>query len=645
MHPSPLREVRVEIAETLALVFQCPLGTGVVPEDWKIVQKSSVGLNPATTAIEESGPNLNDDEEGDSGIRSDDCNDTVMMRKEMEYASMQIIAELEELETQLEIEKACRQNAEGFTVKGDSGICSDDCNDTVMMRKEMEYASMQIIAELEELETQLEIEKACRQNAEGFAVKLTKENQKLQRLSLALQPVWDTLPSDITHLALQDKESPDPTAEPAFCYQLQVKEFQERISHLLEEKRQLAIKVQEMESRLMELMEQVEKEHAEKMDLQKALERQNKNLQRFNTVSSMVTHEYEELRQHLELEQDLRHVAENYAHQMRVQKQEANRQSMILLENVTPSTQLLKALEEVANATKILEEERIQHEQQVKELQEQIEGSDAKKEIDRLQVLLQLAEDEKEEMGTKLQEAETRNTELETKVKNLQEKLTAAEEPVDPEAVTPSLPPPPPPPPLPPPPPTVPVNPLAQLLQRRQNQKGKANNNDSADLNELKLKAVDEMMERIKSGVVLKPMRRKLELLDPKSSIGRNKGSAVHELKGILNTMTNRKVQQYSWKSEKKQSELEGILQRRRKVTDITAGPGKKDTENPAVPHREEWEAANPGLPRASNSNQSMGLKRGRWMQQSRRTSEITALNRRKSQGTGNPEIQPLPGE
>ncbi|XP_078418095.1 shootin-1 isoform X2 [Cetorhinus maximus] len=602
---------------------------------WSLEGRSSHPLS----AIDESGPNLNDDEEDDSGVHSDDCNETVMMRKEMQYASMQIIAELEELETQLEIEKACRQNAEVFAVKDDSGVHSDDCNETVTMRKEMEHASMQIIAELEELETQLEIEKACRQNAEVFAVKLTKENQKLQRLSLALQPVWDMLPSDITHLVLEDKESPDPTAEPAFCYQLQVKEFQERISHLLEEKRQLAIKVQEMESRLVELMEQVEEEHAEKMDLQKALERQNKNLQRFNTVSSMVTREYEELKQHLELEQDLRHVAENYAHQMRVQKQEANRQSMILLENVTPSTQLLKAMEEVANATKILEEERIQHEQEVKELQEQIEGSDAKKEIDRLQVLLQLAEDEKEEMGTKLQEAEARNTELETKVKDLQEKLTAAEEePVNPEAVTPSPPPPPPPPPLPPPLPTAPLNPLAQLLQRRQNQKEKANNNDSADLNELKLKAVDEMMERIKNGVVLKPTKRKLELLDPKSSIGGNEGSAVHELKGILDTMTNRKIRQYSWKSEKKQSELEGILLRRRKVTDMTAGPGKKDTGHPAaVPHREE--AANPGLPRASNSNQWMGLRRGSWMQQSRRTSVITALNRRKSQGTGNPEI------
>ncbi|XP_048450763.1 shootin-1-like, partial [Rhincodon typus] len=100
------------------------------------------------------------------------------------------------------------------------------------------------------------------------------------------------------------------------------------------------------------------------MGLQEALEKQNKSLQRFSEVSSLVTREYEDLRQHLQLEQDLRKQAESYAHQMRVKKQEASRQSIILLENTSPSIQLLKALEEVANVTKALEEEKFKHLQQ-----------------------------------------------------------------------------------------------------------------------------------------------------------------------------------------------------------------------------------------------------------------------------------------
>ncbi|GCC40188.1 hypothetical protein chiPu_0024111, partial [Chiloscyllium punctatum] len=86
----------------------------------------------------------------------------------------------------------------------------------------------------------------------------------------------------------------------------------------------------------------------------------------------------------------------------------------------------------------------------VQQLQKQIEESNSKQEIDRLQVLLQLMEDEKEEMGMKLMEAERRNAELESQVKELQEKLTTAEGEVKEDPMGHPLPPPPPPPPPPP---------------------------------------------------------------------------------------------------------------------------------------------------------------------------------------------------
>ncbi|XP_038648931.1 shootin-1 [Scyliorhinus canicula] len=161
----------------------------------------------------------------------------------------------------------------------------------------------------------------------------------------------------------------------------------------------------------------------------------------------------------------------------------------------------------------------------------------------------------------------------------------------------------------------------------------------------MKVKAIDEMMDRIKNGVVLKSTQRKTELLNPNASSSGNEGSAVNELKGLLDTMSNRKVRQYSWKKEKKQSELDTILLRRRKVTDTAAGPGKKGTEKPAITQKEEGESVKPALPRASNSNQWEGLKRGRWMQQSRRTSHITALNRRQSQGTVKEAIETPPNQ
>ncbi|XP_059507639.1 shootin-1-like isoform X3 [Stegostoma tigrinum] len=518
----------------------------------------------------------------------------------------------------------------------ENGTLPLEMDETEMVRKELRQTTMDIITQLEELETQLEIEKACHENAEVFAVKLTKENQKLQHLSLALQPVWDHLPTDITQLGLNYEETCDPITEPSSQELLQLQEFQETISHLMEEKKQLANKVQQLESQLVALTQQVRKEQSEKMGLQEALEKQNKSLQRFSEVSSLVTREYEDLRQHLQLEQDLRKQAESYAHQMRVKKQEATRQSIILLENTSPSMPLLKALEEVANVTKALEEEKFKHQQQVNELQKQIEESNSKQETERLQMLLCLAEDEKEEMATKLKEAERRSTELESQVKDLQEKLTSAEGSVMEEAMRhPVPPPPPPPPPLPPPlPRESPANPLAELLKRRQkNPTGDGpNTQDSVSLNDLKVKAVNEMMERIKTGVILKPTKRKMELLDPKPSAGGNEGSAVHELKGMLDSMTNRKIRQSSWKSEKKQSELETILLRRRRVTDTKTISGEEDTENPAAPPAGQCESKNPALTSASSRISLKGLKRAMCVQQSRRTSEITALNRRSSE-------------
>lgn len=55
-----------------------------------------------------------------------------------------------------------------------------------------------------------------------------------------------------------------------------------------------------------------------------------------------------------------------FSAQMLVKQKEANRQSMILLQNAEPSVQLLKALEDVSTITKTLEEERLQHQQKVK---------------------------------------------------------------------------------------------------------------------------------------------------------------------------------------------------------------------------------------------------------------------------------------
>ncbi|XP_007906774.2 shootin-1 [Callorhinchus milii] len=451
--------------------------------------------------------------------------------------------------------------------------------------EDMEKVSRQIIQEMSELEMQLEIEKTCRVNAEVFAVKVNKENKKLVRLSRALQPMWDSLPDDITKLGAEDKETPNPTCNPEYQYQLQVKDLQERITLLLEERRELSSSLETLQARFTQLTEEVARERTEKIALQKVQERQSKALKRINTVSVLVTQDYQELQQQLDLEQELRQQAETYAHQMLVRQREASRQSVILLQNVLPSEQLLTALEEVASLNRCLEQERHQHQQLVQELKHRLEGSQAESEVARLTLALSIADEQKEDVESRLAVAETKSLELETEVQTLRMKLEAADNTTHEEqqeggvspgfwANIPIV-------------QTQPRNrgdsvlmPLAELLRRRKQERKEAGpENKTTTLDSLKTMAVDEMMERIKNGVSLKPTKCHTELPSPRAE------SPVTELKGILEGM---RTKRRSWKSRlgsgHKHNELQNILLRRRRVMDVPSQqpPDDLPENNPA---------------------------------------------------------------
>ncbi|XP_031653733.1 shootin-1 isoform X3 [Oncorhynchus kisutch] len=235
--------------------------------------------------------------------------------------------------------------------------------------KHIKRVSQMVIEEVSVLQTQLEIEKSCRENAEALATKLNSENRKLKYLSLSSRPCLDEmLPSITDCMPLEEEtDTQDTSPDPYSLYQQQGKELQETVSTLLEEKKRLSCQLQEQQRQIEELTALAEKEQAEMKELHKTIEQQGKTIKRFNRVSVMATTEYEEMKEQLDLEQSLRVKAETYAHEMLVKQKEANRQSMILLQNADPSLQLIKALEDVANVTKTLEQERLLHHQKVGE--------------------------------------------------------------------------------------------------------------------------------------------------------------------------------------------------------------------------------------------------------------------------------------
>uniref|UniRef100_A0A672UIF9 Shootin-1-like n=2 Tax=Strigops habroptila TaxID=2489341 RepID=A0A672UIF9_STRHB len=269
--------------------------------------------------------------------------------------------------------------------------------------------------------------------------------------------------------------------------------------------------------------------------------------------------------QQLELEQDLRLHAEAFAHEMLVQKKEASRQSTILLQGAGPSAQLLAALQDVARLTRALEEAKQEQHQRVQELEEQLGKRPEPEELDEARAALAVAEEEKLRLRTRLQEAEQRLRELQEEVGLLQEKL-AQDPPL--QSRPPEVAAPPPPPPLPPPAPAVPVDPLLAIRQR----KGLVNRQCcKPEAEDAKARAVQEMMERIKNGVVLRPTKERDPLGQGASVAGSKRRSAALELQSILGAMRRASrragARQSSLKGRDRQ--LEAILQRRRRALDV----------------------------------------------------------------------------
>uniref|UniRef100_A0A8C0GR72 Shootin-1 n=1 Tax=Chelonoidis abingdonii TaxID=106734 RepID=A0A8C0GR72_CHEAB len=404
--------------------------------------------------------------------------------------------------------------------------------------------SHMVIEEVNCMQNHLEIEKTCRESAEALASKLNKENKTLKRISMLYMAKLG--PDIITEeINIDDDDSSTETegssgsCNSVYCQQ-QMKELRDQIISVQEQKKTLAIELENLRRKLVEVIEEVNKVKEEKAVLTAEVHEQRKLLEKCNRVSVLAVEEYEELQENFELEKNLRKKAESFAQEMYIEQNKLKRQSHLLLQNSAPDQQLMKALDENAKLTQTLEEERHQHHQKVKELEEKLENEALHKEISCLQQQLGLLEEDKKQLELQWQNSEEKVKNLKHSVDELQKRIHRSENP--------ALPPPPPPPPLPPPPP----NPIRQ--------------------------AVEEMMDRIKKGVHLRPVnqssRSKTKLEEPKAS-----DSAVKELKGILETLnkstSSRSLKSLETDTDSNETELERIL-RRRKVT------AEQDSSSPA---------------------------------------------------------------
>ncbi|XP_068876218.1 shootin-1 isoform X2 [Aphelocoma coerulescens] len=467
--------------------------------------------------------------------------------------------------------------AENKKTKEECDKIKQERDEAVKKLEEFQKISHMVIEEVNCIQNHLEIEKTCRESAEALASKLNKENKTLKRISMLymakLGPEIITEEINID----EDESSTDTEATSGSCNsvhcQQQIKELRDQIVSVHEEKKTLAIELENLRCKLAEVIEEVNKLKEEKAVLTTEVNKQQKLLEKCNRVSVLAVEEYEELHVNFELEKNLRKKAESFAQEMFIEQNKMKRQSQLLLQNSAPDQQLLKALDDNAKLTHTLEEERLQHQQKIKELEEQLENQSLHKEISRLKQQLELLEEDKKELELKCQHAEEKARDLKHSVDELQKRVQQSENPAPP-------PPPPPPPPLPPPPPPNPIRSLMSMIRKRSHsntnvsKKEKPPQQESGEeVTDLKRQAVEEMMDRIKKGVHLRPVnqssRPKTKPETPKPS-----ESAMKELKGILETL-NKSTSSRSLKSletDSGETELERVLRRRKVTTDQDSG-------------------------------------------------------------------------
>ncbi|XP_016400668.1 LOW QUALITY PROTEIN: shootin-1-like [Sinocyclocheilus rhinocerous] len=430
--------------------------------------------------------------------------------------------------------------------------------------KEFEQVSHRVIEEVNNIQENLEIEKTCRESVEALASKLNRQNRSLKRKSMLFM---SRLGADVVaEISLDDENDEDPQEEESgvcsssHC-QIVITELRDKLEVILAEKKQTAIDLETTREQLCQTRQELLKEkHANTVLIAETFQ-QKKLLGKYNRVSQYALDEFEALQDDLKLERDLRSEAEKFAHEMLVEQRKLKRQSQMLIQSVSPTEALQKALAEINTLTHTLETQRLEHQQQVKALEEQIHGSELKKQLTALQRQTELLDEERKEWQHKHTKAETEAKDLRFTVEELKKKLQQVSNP-PPAAPGP-----------PPPPPASSSNPLSSLLSMLRKKKDvsteialvEKDSSEKTPEKDIRQQAVDEMMQRIKKGVQLRRVSQRTNRARPGPKEGTN--SAIQDLQGILNSVKRPGPSSSLGTcppSPSQKSELEKALERRR---------------------------------------------------------------------------------
>ncbi|XP_038132754.1 shootin-1 isoform X2 [Cyprinodon tularosa] len=437
---------------------------------------------------------------------------------------------------------------------------------------EFQLVSQMVIEEVSAIQEDLEIERLCRESAEALASKLKRENRSLKRKSMMMlsylspETIIDINLDEEERAADDDEEEQEPLGSSnalciSACCSTAISGLQDKLEATLKEKNQLISDLDLTRQQLKNNCDELMKVKQSNTILTAEFLQQKRLLEKYNRVSQFAVEEYEALQQTLDLEQNLRTEAESFAREMLVEQKKLKRQSQLLLQSSTPSQALQDALSQVAVLKAEMERQRLEHHNQLKQMEEKLNNCETQKEITALRQKLVLLEEEKKESSTRCFKAEQELKDLKITVETLQKKLQAV--------TNPPLAPPPPPPPLPPSAPEAPSNPLSSLLALIRKRRNISNDvplveQHSVKTSDIRHQAVEEMMQRIKRGIQLRPVNQSPNRNEPKME-RLPSNSAIQELKGIMENFNKaRPPPKAVPPSVNPDEELQRILLRRR---------------------------------------------------------------------------------
>ncbi|XP_074641928.1 shootin-1-like isoform X2 [Tubulanus polymorphus] len=346
-------------------------------------------------------------------------------------------------------------------------------NDISQIQTTLEPVTQGII----ELQTKCSVESGLRLEAEKYAKQIHKQNVDLKRQSqLLVQKISEF---EAVEINFEDFCEPSDAPDETEHFQKIITDLEKDIIRL---KKELKIAKDDRDEAIEKHDAIQEKLQMRDIQLRKSsnsLSEFEKMKDDFQRVSVLAVGEIQELQKKLEMENQCRKAAMNYASKMHRQRETMARQSQALIGSALAHDQLAKALGEIEDLTTKIEMQKEQYSEQIKELEAKVKVSGYKE----LERELEKSDEKKQLLEQQLEDSHKLTNNLKYKVKLLSEQLENAKKS--------NIPAPPPPPP--PPPPSI-FKPLVKLVMKSKKPKP-AVKEEIKGFDEV----LSEMMKRIKT--------------------------------------------------------------------------------------------------------------------------------------------------